>query len=43
MLTSELVGELNVTPEFWKAPEELGDGYYYPPVDLPGIRPRTAV
>lgn len=36
-LDPEFVGELNVTPEFWGTLDALGDGHYYPPLEMSGI------
>jgi hypothetical protein len=37
VLEPELVGGLNVAPEFWAAQDALGADHYYPPVDMPGM------
>ena len=34
LLDPEMVGGLNVAPEFWAAVEALGDEQYYPPAEL---------
>ncbi len=36
-LDPELVGQINVTPEYWEAFDALGDAAYYPAADMPGM------
>ena len=36
-LAPETVGQINLTPEFWEAFDELGDATYYPAADIPGM------
>lgn len=36
-LDPELVGQINVTPEYWDAFDALGDATYYPAADMPGM------
>ena len=38
VLDPQLVGQINSAPEFVQALEDLGEGHYYPPIALPGIR-----
>lgn len=37
VLDPELVGQPNVSAEYFEAREALGDKHYYPPIDMPGI------
>ncbi len=36
-LDPELVGQINVTPEFWEVFDAIGDATYYEAADLPGM------
>ncbi|MDP9476884.1 MAG: hypothetical protein M3R38_14560 [Actinomycetota bacterium] len=36
-LGPELIGQINVTPEFWEVFDAIADATYYEPADLPGI------
>jgi hypothetical protein len=37
VVSEELIGELNVAPEFWETLQAVGDGYYYKPIALPDM------
>jgi hypothetical protein len=39
-----LFGQVAATPEYWQAVLSLGDGHYYPPIEMKGMPPasRTA-
>ncbi len=37
VLEPELVGQINVAPEFWEALDTLGETRYYPPADMQGM------
>lgn len=37
VVSEELIGELNVAPEYWQALEDLGEKDYYAPMELPGV------
>jgi hypothetical protein len=42
VLDADSVGALNVSPGFWKAMDDLGDGIFYPDIDMPGMTTSAA-
>jgi hypothetical protein len=37
-----LTGQFAATPEYWQAVQALGDGFYYPPIEMEGMPPPYA-
>jgi hypothetical protein len=34
-----LTGQVAATPEYWQGVMALGDGHYYPPIEMRGMPP----